>query len=166
VGAVITVRYRALPDRVRTWSVWLIDAGLDTPLLAGFVREDLLSWVARTGAGPTDLGAGFRGRREAAAWISLREALRKNKSACYRRKDGSMSTPRECASWGAQTTRPSSPKKRGRPQLCMGCAEETSRFPQGVPTKPIIRRAAYRAALRVRRVSLQLDLVDLLVPAT
>jgi hypothetical protein len=68
---VITGRYRALPDRVRTWSVWLIDAGLDTPLLAGFVREDLLSWVARTGEGPTDLCPGFRGRREAAAWILI-----------------------------------------------------------------------------------------------
>jgi hypothetical protein len=68
---VITVRYRAPPDRVRTWSVWLIDAGLDTSLLAGFVREDLLSWVTRTGDGPTDLGAGFRGRREAAAWILI-----------------------------------------------------------------------------------------------
>jgi hypothetical protein len=71
VGAVITVRYRALPDRVRRWSVSLIDAGLDTPLLVGFVREDLLSRVARTGEGPTDLRAGFRDRREAAAWILI-----------------------------------------------------------------------------------------------
>jgi hypothetical protein len=30
VGTVITVRYRAPPDRVRLWSAWLIDAGLDT----------------------------------------------------------------------------------------------------------------------------------------
>jgi hypothetical protein len=68
---VITVRYRALPDRVRRWSVWLIDAGSDTPPLVGFVREDLLSRVARTGEGPRDLRAGFRDRRESAAWMLI-----------------------------------------------------------------------------------------------
>jgi hypothetical protein len=110
VGTVITVRYRAPPDRVRLWSAWLIDAGLDTPsLLVGFVGEDLLSWVVRTGEGPTDLRAGFRGRRAAAAWIFTDGARRKrNKSACYRRKGGSMSAPSECASCTPGTARPSS----------------------------------------------------------
>jgi hypothetical protein len=78
VGAVITIRYRALPDRVRTWSVWLIDAGLDTPLLVKFVHEDLLSWVARTGERPTDLGAASEVGAKRPHGLSLREALRKN----------------------------------------------------------------------------------------
>ena len=55
-------------DRIRMWSVWTVD---ETPLLVGYVREDLLSWIAKTREGQTDIRAGFRDRREAATWILL-----------------------------------------------------------------------------------------------
>lgn len=50
------------------WSVWTVD---ENPLLVGFVRKDLLSWVAKTREGVTDIRAGFRSRADASKWILL-----------------------------------------------------------------------------------------------
>jgi hypothetical protein len=158
---VITVRDRALPDRVRRWSVWLIDAGLDTTLLVGFVRGDLLPWVARTGEGPTDLRAGFRDRREAIRRILIEGGFAQEPKAPVPVKRMAASARRLSVRPVAPgTARPSSFRRgaasRGRARTSPKRHHASSRR----PTKPTIRRAAYRAALRVRRASLQLDLAD------
>jgi hypothetical protein len=98
----------------------------------GFVGEDLLSWVVRAGEGPADLRTGFRGRRAAPAWIFTDGSLRKrNKSAFHRRKGGSMSAPRECASCSARNGEAVfRPQRRGQPGLHTNYAvEEASRPP-------------------------------------
>ena len=64
----IRVRFKPLPDRVRTSSVWIIDAGLDAPLLVGYVRNDLRGWIAKPREDPTHV-RNFRDRREAAGWL-------------------------------------------------------------------------------------------------
>jgi hypothetical protein len=72
---------------------------------------------------------------------------------------------RQCISCGAipgEAVFP--PKVRGKPSKCTDCVAEASREAPG-RRRPIIRRAAYRAALRVRQASLQLDLIDSLVPS-
>lgn len=67
----ITVRFRPVADRIRTFSVWLTDPGLCAPMLVGYVREDLLSWIAKTREGVTELKTGFRSRADAATWILI-----------------------------------------------------------------------------------------------
>lgn len=60
-------------------------------------------------------------------------------------------------------------KTRGRPLLCGDCGSEAARAPrvpiERVHQAPAMRRAQYRAALRFRSASAQMDLVDLLVKA-
>lgn len=51
------------------WTVWVADPGLCAPMLVGYVREDLLSWIAKTREGLTDIRAGFQSRADAATWI-------------------------------------------------------------------------------------------------
>jgi hypothetical protein len=62
----IAVRFRPVADRIRMWSAWTV---AENPLLVGYVREDLLNWIAKTREGPTELKSGFRSHADAAAWI-------------------------------------------------------------------------------------------------
>jgi hypothetical protein len=60
------------------------------------------------------------------------------------------------------------PKRRGQPRLCADGIAEHERAVLRGPLKPSDRirtRASYRAALRHRQRSPQLDLVDALVPS-
>jgi hypothetical protein len=62
----IAVRFRPVADRIRMWSVWSV---AENPLLVGYVREDPLSWIAKTREGPPEIRSGFRSRADAAVWI-------------------------------------------------------------------------------------------------
>jgi len=68
-GVPVIVRFRPVADRVRMWTVRIVDTGLSAPLLVAYVRENLLSWIAKTHEGQIDIRTGFRLRTEAATWI-------------------------------------------------------------------------------------------------
>lgn len=74
-----------------------------------------------------------------------------------------MSAPLECASCAARAGEAVFPcKKRGELRLCADCLAEAA-TPKDKAATPIMRRAAYRSALRIRQMSPQLDLVDMVV---
>ncbi len=64
----IRVCFKPLPDRVRTSLVWIIDAGLNAPLLVGYVRYDPCGWIAKPREDPLHV-RNFRDRREAAGGL-------------------------------------------------------------------------------------------------
>jgi hypothetical protein len=55
-------------------------------------------------------------------------------------------------------------KPHGRSLLCVDCEVEATRVPSPIAKLAITRRS-YRAALRHRRASAQMDLVDMIVKA-
>lgn len=75
-----------------------------------------------------------------------------------------MASRAECRSCGSRASETAFPTihRRGDPWLCCDCAAEAARLVEP-SRRRVITRASYRAALRVRRASLQGDLVDLVV---
>lgn len=71
----IRVRFNPMADRRRCWSVWVLDPKIEAPLLVGYVRRDLLSWIARTRDLNVAIKDGFHDRHEAAAWILIRSRM-------------------------------------------------------------------------------------------